>query len=150
MENNNIESRTDELEVQPKNNPDNEFLGDLNDAISGAVKKPTDRAEDNSPINPADITSVQQPSHAKLDDQEYEQLYSRLQQRVDTAINALADVKTDLECLLASDISHAFANTEQIHNSYNSNHRGITTDSYNTVTKAINDLKFNFKSKSLW
>lgn len=143
-----IESRTDKLVSQPKNSPDDEFLGVLNETLSGAVKKPTDRVENNSPINPADITSVQQPSNAKLDDQEYEQIYSRLQERVDTAINALADVKTDLECLLASDISHAFANSEQIHTSYNSNHRGITTDSYNAVTKAISDLKFNFKS--LW
>lgn len=148
MEDNNIEAMKDKTGVQPKNSPDDEFLGDLNEALSGAVKKPTDRVENNSPINPADITSVQQPSHAKLDDQEYEQLYSRLQERVDAAINALADVKTDLECLLASDISHAFANSEQIHTSYNSNHRGITTDSYNAVAKAISDLKFNFKS--LW
>ena len=149
---NKIESRTDKLASQPKNNPDDEFLGDLNDEIAGAISKKigqaTDQDNDNSPINPADITSAQQPSKAKLDDQEYEQLYSRLQERVDAAINALADVKTDLECLLASDISHAFANSEQIHTSYNSNHRGITTDSYNAVTKAISDLKFNFKS--LW
>lgn len=141
-DNNNIESRMNELKVQPKNNPDDEFSGDLNDAIGRA----TDQDNDKSQKDATGITSIQQPSNAKLDDQEYEQLYSRLQQRVDTAINALADVKTDLECLLASDISHAFANSEQIHTSYNSNHRGITTDSYNAVTKAISDLKFNFKS----
>lgn len=145
-----IESRTDKLTPQPNDHRDEEFLGDLNEALSGAVTKATDQDNDNSPINPADITRLQQPSNAKLGDQEYEQLYSRLQQRVDAAINALADVKTDLECLLASDISHAFANSEQIHTSYNSNHRGITTDSYNAVTKAISDLKFNFKSTSLW
>lgn len=147
---NKLESRTNKLEVQPKNNPDDEFLGNLNEAISGAVKKPIDQDNDKSSIDEEDVAGAQQPSNAKLDDQEYEQIYSRLQERVDTAINALADVNTDLEYLLASDISHAFANSEQIHTSYNSNHRGITTDSYNAVTKAISDLKFNFKSKSLW
>ena len=139
---------TDKLEAQPKDHRDDEFLGDLNGAISGAIKKPADQDDDDSLIDPTDVASVQQPNNAKLDDQEYEQLYSQLQQRVNTAINTLTDVKSDLECLLASDISHAFANSEQIHNSYNSNHRGITTDSYNTVTKAISDLKFKFKS--LW
>ena len=139
---------TDKIEVQPKNHRDDEFLGDLNEALSKKIEQATDRTDDNSPKDVVTIASTQQPSDAKLDDQEYEQLYSQLQQRVNTAINTLTDVKSDLECLLASDISHAFANSEQIHNSYNSNHRGITTDSYNTVTKAISDLKFKFKS--LW
>lgn len=143
-----IESRTDKLASQPDDRRADDDTLDLNDAVIGVTAKATDQDRDNSSHDAADITSAQQPSNAKLDDQEYEQLYSRLQQRVDTAINALADVKTDLECLLASDISHAFANSEQIHTSYNSNHRGITTDSYNAVTKAISDLKFNFKS--LW
>ena len=145
-----IESRTDKLASQPHDRHDDDDVLDLNNAVVGAIAKNTDQDKDNSSSDTEDITSVQQPSNAKLDDQEYEQLYSRLQERVDAAINALADVKTDLECLLASDISHAFANSEQIHNSYNSDHRGITTDSYNTVTKAISDLKFKFKSTSLW
>lgn len=146
---NKLESHTDKLASQPNDRRTDDDKLDLNDAVIGVTAKAIDQ-DDDSLGDTKDVAGAQQPSNAKLDDQEYEQIYSRLQERVDTAINALADVNTDLEYLLASDISHAFANSEQIHTSYNSNHRGITTDSYNAVTKAISDLKFNFKSKSLW
>lgn len=146
MENNSIESHTDKIEVQPNDHRDDEFLGDLNDAMAKKIGQATDQDNDNSPINALIAANKQQPSNAKLNDQEYEQIYSRLQQRVDAVINTLADVKTDLECLLASDISHAFANSEQIHTSYNSNHHGITIDHYNTVIDTISNLKSAFKS----
>lgn len=148
MEDNNIESMKDKIKVQPKDRRDSEFLGDLNNSVTGAIKQPTNQDDDNSPIDAADIASAQQPSSVSLDDQTYEQLNSRVQQRVDDAINALTDVKSDLARLLTSDISHAFANDETIHSFYNAAKTGITIDNYNTVIGTINDLKRTFKSKS--
>ena len=144
--NNNIESMKDKIKVQPKNSPDDEFLGDLNKALSKKIEQATDRTDDNSPIDAVIAANEQQPSNVLLDDQEYEQLNLQLQQRVDTAINTLTDVRSDLVRLLASDLSHAFANDEIIHTNFNITHAGITIDSYNTVTRAINELKSEFNS----
>lgn len=146
METNDIESMKDKIGVQPKNNTDDEFLGDLNKALSGAVKKPTDQNNDKSPKDAVVIANEQQPNGVLLDDREYEQLNLRLQQRADTTINALTDIRSDLVRLLASDLSHAFANDEIIHTNFNITHAGITIDSYNTVTRAINELKSEFNS----
>lgn len=41
MEDNNIESMKDKIKVQPKDRRDSEFLGDLNNSVTGAIKQPT-------------------------------------------------------------------------------------------------------------
>lgn len=119
---------TNKLEPQPNNSHTDDDVLDLNNAIAGA------------------ITGVQQPIDTKLNDQEYEQLYAQLQQRVDAAINTLTDVKYDLARLLANDLSHALANDKAIY-SYSATHTGITINNYNTVIDTLSSLKRSFKSK---
>lgn len=134
------------LEVQPKDHHDDEFSGDLNDAISGAVKKPTDQDNSNPSKDAVVIANAQQPSGVSLDDQEYEQLYSQAQQQVKDAVSMLTDAKFDLARLLANDLSQAFANNETIYLYHNAK-QGATINNYNTVIDAISNLKSVLKSK---
>ena len=141
-----IESRTDKLASQPNDRHDDDTL-DLNDAVVGVTAKATDRDDDKSPKNAANITGEQQPDDALLAEQTYEQINSHMQQRVDAAINALADVQSDLEALVIYDVAHAVANSEAIHaDHFNKTHTDITIDHYNTVIDAISNLKSAFKS----
>ena len=136
----------DKIEVQPKDHRDDEFLGDLNGAISGAIKKPTDQDSNNSSKDAVVIANAQQPSDVSLNDQEYEQLYSQAQQQVKDAVSMLTDAKSNLARLLASDLSQALANNETIYLYHNAN-QGATINNYNKVIDAISNLKSVLKSK---
>lgn len=110
-----IESRTDKLASQPDDRRTDDDTLDLNDAVIGVTAKATDQDRDSSSHNAKDATSAQQPDDALLAEQTYEQINSHMQQRVDAAINALADVQSDLEALVIYDVAHAVANSEAIH-----------------------------------
>ena len=92
-----IESRTDKLASQPNDRRDDDDKLDLNDAVIGVTAKATDQDQDhdNSSNDAEDATSAKQPDDALLAEQTYEQINSHMQQRVDAAINALADVQSD-------------------------------------------------------
>lgn len=143
-----IESRTDKLASQPDDRRADDDALDLNDAVIGVTAKATDQDRDNSSHDTKDATSAQQPDDALLAEQTYEQINSHMQQRVDAAINALADVQSDLEALVIYDVAHAVANSEAIHaDHFNKTHTDITIDHYNTVIDTISNLKSAFKSK---
>ena len=148
-----IESRTDKLASQPNDRHDDDDTLDLNDAVIGvtakakATAKATDQDRDNSLHDAKNATSAQQPDDALLAEQTYEQINSHMQQRVDAAINALADVQSDLEALVIYDVAHAVANSEAIHaDHFNKTHTDITIDHYNAVIDTISNLKSAFKS----
>lgn len=145
---NKIESRTDKIEVQPKDHRDDEFLGDLNDAILKKIKQkqPTDQDNGKSPKDTVVIANAQQPSDVLLNDQEYEQLYSQAQQQVKDAVSMLTDAKSNLARLLANDLSQALANNETIYLYHNAK-QGATINNYNKVIDAISNLKSLLKSK---
>lgn len=141
-----IESRTDKLAPQPTDRRDDDDTLDLNNAIVGAIAKATDQDSDSSSNDAKDVTSTQQPDDALLAEQTYAQLKSHSQQRVDDAINALADVQSDLAALVIYDVAHAVANNEVIHaDRFDKTHTDVTIDRYNTVTDAINNLKSALK-----
>lgn len=143
-----IESRTDKLASQPDDRRADDDKLDLNDAVIGVTAKATDQDRDNSSHDAKDTTSAQQPDDAVLAEQTYEQINSHMQQRVDAAINALADVQSDLEALVIYDVAHAVANSEAIHaDHFNKTHTDITIDHYNAVIDTISNLKSAFKSK---
>lgn len=130
----------DEIGLQPHARHTNDDVLDLNNAITGAIKQPTD--QDNDSLGDAvAIASEQQQDGILLDDQEYEQLNSHAQQRVDDAINALTDVQSDLARLSASDVSRALTNGEKIHTDVVLTHAGTTVNNYNKVIDIISDLK---------
>lgn len=146
---NKIESRTDKIEVQPKERHDDEFLGDLNDAMAKKIGQATDQDNSNSPIDPEDIAGaagVQRLSDVLLNDQEYEQLYSQVQQQIDDMLSKLTDIQSDLAGLLIHDVFYTVANNEEIHTGVLGTQAGITVDNYNAVTAAISELKRMHKS----
>ena len=128
----------DKIEVQPNDHRDEEFLGDLNDAMIKRIGQRVDRTDDNSLIDSADVS---------LDDQEREQIYSQAQQQVNDVITTLTCVQSDLAGVLTRDISHELANGKEIYTGVLATHAGAAIDNYNAVTKAINSLKSAFKLK---
>ena len=128
----------DKIEVRPNDHRDEEFLGDLNDAMIKRIGQRVDRTDDNSPIDSADVS---------LDDQEREQIYSQAQQQVNDAITTLTCVQSDLAGVLTRDISYELANGKEIYTGVLATHAGAAIDNYNAVTKAINSLKSAFKLK---
>ena len=135
-----IESRTDKIASQSNDRDADNFLGNLHDELAKKITQANDQDNDESPKVAAAI-GTQKPSDTKLDDQEYEQLNLRVQQRVDAAINVLTDVQSDLADLAVSAVSHAVANGEEIRTGVFGTQAGFVIDNYNAVISAIHDLK---------
>lgn len=142
-----IEPRTDKLASQSHDRDTDNFLGDLNDELAKKIVQANDQDNDESPKLAEDIAGAEQPRDVVSDDQAQEQLNSRVQQRVDAAINVLTDVQSDLADLAVSAVSYAAANGEEIRTGVFGTQAGIVIDNYNAVISAIRDLKCVHKLK---